>query len=112
MARQIPDQSVTRRGFLGGAAVVSALALLSPHKDQLFAQDAPPPAGKPNSLFNGVRVGAITYSYRGGVSTAEYTLDCLVKDGLSETELMDGPIRSFASMTGGGRGGRGRGGGQ
>src|SRR5439155_5583039 len=41
----------------------------------------------------------------------EYTLDCLLKDGLSETELMDGPIRSFAGMTGGGRG-RGRGAGK
>lgn len=62
---------------------------------------------RPNSVFGGVRIGAITYSYRGGVDTAQYTLDCLLKDGLSETELMDGPIRSFAGITGGGRGRRG-----
>jgi sugar phosphate isomerase/epimerase len=53
---------------------------------------------KPNSVFNGVRVGCITYSYRGGSDTAEYTLECLLKNGLSETELMDGPIRSYAGL--------------
>ena len=49
-------------------------------------------------MFGGVRIGAITYSYRGGPDTAEYTLECLLKDGLSETELMDGPIRSYAGL--------------
>ena len=64
-----------------------------------MADEAPKaPATKPNSVFEGVRIGCITYSYRGGVDTADYTLDCLLKDGLSETELMDGPIRSFAGM--------------
>jgi sugar phosphate isomerase/epimerase len=95
------NRSLTRRGFLGGAAAVGALALLNRPGAALLAADAP--AGKPDSVFNGVRIGAITYSYRGGASTAEYTLDCLLKDGLSETELMDGPIRSFAGI-GGGRG--------
>ena len=55
---------------------------------------------KPNSVFSGVRIGCITYSYRGGADTAEYTLECLLKDGLSETELMDGPIRSYAGIPG------------
>ena len=95
---------MTRRGFLGGAAV-GAMAILSRHGAMVLAADAP--TGRPNSVFNGVHVGTITYSYRGGVSTAEYTLECLLKDGLSETELMDGPIRSFAGITGGGRGRRG-----
>ncbi|HWE95927.1 MAG TPA: sugar phosphate isomerase/epimerase [Tepidisphaeraceae bacterium] len=94
------NRPLTRRGFLGGAAAVGALALLNRPGASLLAADAP--AGKPDSVINGVRIGAITYSYRGGASTAEYTLDCLLKDGLSETELMDGPIRSFAGI--GGRG--------
>jgi sugar phosphate isomerase/epimerase len=97
--------SLSRRGFLGGAAAVGAMALLNRSPIALAAD-----AAKPNSVFGGVHIGAITYSYRGGVDTAEYTLDCLLKDGLSETELMDGPIRSFAGITGGG--GRGRRGGQ
>jgi sugar phosphate isomerase/epimerase len=42
-----------------------------------------------------VRIGCITYSYRGGVSTAEDTLKALIQDGLSEVELMGGPIQSY-----------------
>src|SRR5437660_12377711 len=91
----------TRRAFLGGTAVLAASGVIP---RGVFGAAA----DKPNSVFNGVRIGCITYSYRGGPNTAEYTLDCLLKDGLSETELMDGPIRSFAGITGGG-GGRGRG---
>jgi sugar phosphate isomerase/epimerase len=108
MTTRIQDnRSFTRRGFLGGAAAVGALALLNRPGAALLAADTP--AGKPNSVFNGVHVGTITYSYRGGASTAEYTLDCLLKDGLSETELMDGPIRAFAGIAGDGRGPRGGG---
>ena len=102
MTRNAIDNRTTRRAFLGGTAALAASAVLP---RGVFG-DA---ADKPNSVFNGVRVGCITYSYRGGPSTAEHTLDCLLKDGLSETELMDGPIRSFAGITGGGGRGLGRG---
>ncbi|MHC5539822.1 sugar phosphate isomerase/epimerase family protein, partial [Singulisphaera rosea] len=57
-----------------------------------------------NSVFNGVRIGCITYSYRGEISSAEDTLKALVEDGLSEVELMDGPILSYAGIAGGRRG--------
>jgi len=90
--------TLNRRQFLSGAAAAGAAALL--HARGLA--DEAPKADKPNSVIQGVKIGCITYSYRGGVDTAEYTLDCLLKDGLSETELMDGPIRSFAGV--GGRG--------
>ncbi len=82
---------LSRRTILGGAAALATHALLS--RGTAAAAEA-----KPNSVFGGVRIGAITYSYRGGPDTAEYTLDCLLKDGLSETELMDGPIRSYAGL--------------
>jgi sugar phosphate isomerase/epimerase len=85
------DTPLTRRIVLGGAAGLAAQAILP--RTNVGAQEA-----KPNSVFNGVRIGAITYSYRGGADTAEYTLDCLLKNGLSETELMDGPIRSYAGL--------------
>jgi hypothetical protein len=104
------NRFVSRRGFIGGAAAAGTMALLS-RKSLAALADTSAPAGKPNSVFNGVHIGAITYSYRGGVDTAEYTLECLLKDGLSETELMDGPIRSFAGITSGGRGRGRRGGG-
>jgi sugar phosphate isomerase/epimerase len=91
---------LTRRSILGAAAAALATHSLVPRRS-LGADQA-----KPNSVFNGVRIGCITYSYRGGADTAEYTLECLLKDGLSETELMDGPIRSYAGIAG--RGGKGR----
>ena len=105
MTQNTIDNRTTRRAFLGGTAVLAASAVMP---RGVFGAAA----DKPNSVFNGVRIGCITYSYRGGPNTpttAEYTLDCLLKDGLSETELMDGPIRSFAGITGGGGRGRGRG---
>src|SRR3954471_12673833 len=101
MPQNTNDNRTTRRAFLGGTAVLAASAVLP---RGVRGEDA----AKPNSVINGVRIGCITYSYRGGPDTAEYTLDCLLKDGLSETELMDGPIRSFAEIAGGGRG-RGKG---
>ena len=91
------DQRTDRRTFLGGTAILAAAAVMP--RGVLGAE---PP--KPNSVFNGVRIGCITYSYRGAAGTAEYTLDCLLKDGISETELMDGPIHSFAGISDVGRG--------
>jgi sugar phosphate isomerase/epimerase len=57
-------------------------------------------AEKPNSVFNGVRIGCITYSYRTMAKTAEETLKALLDDGISETELMGGPIQLYAGMEG------------
>ena len=93
-ARQILDASTTRRSFLGGAAALAAYGVL-PRAASAAAAD------KPNSVFNGVRIGCITYSYRGEIDSAEDTLNALIKDGLSETEMMDGPIRAFTGLPGG-----------
>jgi sugar phosphate isomerase/epimerase len=93
------DNRLTRRTILGGSALLATHAILQ--RDVLGGEDS-----KPNSVFNGVSVGCITYSYRGSTDTAEYTLECLRKDGLSETELMDGPIGSFTGIVF--RRGRGR----
>src|SRR6185295_18728209 len=98
MTRNSHNTLLTRRIILGGAAGLATHAIMP---RTIFGADET----KPNSLFNGVRVGCITYSYRGGADTAEYTLECLLKNGLSETELMDGPIRSYAGIAG--RAGRG-----
>ena len=100
MTQRFSDHLTTRRTFLGATA---ALAMCEAIRRSAFGARA----DKPNSVFSGVRIGCITYSYRGAVNTAEQTLECLLRDGLSETELMDGPIRSFAGIAGGG--GRGRG---
>jgi sugar phosphate isomerase/epimerase len=95
------DNSATRRAFLGGAATLAACAIL-PRGVRGAG------AAKPNSVFNGVRIGCITYSYRGEISSAEDTLKALIEDGLSEVELMDGPIQSYAGMGGSGRRGAGQ----
>jgi len=91
MTRNDHNTLLTRRTILGGAAALATHAILP--RTNLGAAET-----KPNSVFNGVRIGCITYSYRGDADTAEYTLECLLKDGLSETELMDGPIRSYAGL--------------
>jgi len=91
MIRSMTNTQLTRRTILGGAAALATRALM-PAMPLAAAQ------ANPNSVFGGVHIGCITYSYRGGADTAEYTLECLLKDGLSETELMDGPIRSYAGL--------------
>jgi sugar phosphate isomerase/epimerase len=88
--------SSTRRAFLGGAAALAAGALLPRGVRGALA-------ARPSSVFGGVRIGCISYSYRGEINTAEDTLKALIEDGLSEVELMDGPIRSYAGIAGGGR---------
>ena len=84
----------TRRSFLGSAA--AAAACLALPRRTLAA------AAKPNSIFNGVRIGCITYSYRGMANTAEETLQALLDDGISEVELMGGPIQLYAGIPGAG----------
>jgi len=104
------DEVTTRRAFLGGAAALVAGAIVPrgvrASETPLTAAAAP---GKPNSVFNGVRIGCITYSYRDSINSAEDTLKALLEDGLSEVELMGGPIQAYAGLGGGG--GRGRKGG-
>ncbi len=58
---------------------------------------------KPNSNFNGVQIGAITYSYRGMPGSAEDLLKYLVQCGLSSVELMGEPAEQFAGIPSGGR---------
>lgn len=95
--RSLINTPSTRRAFLGGAATLAACAVLP-------RGVAGAALARPNSVFNGVRIGCITYSYRGEISSAEDTLKALVEDGLSEVELMDGPILSYAGIAGGRRG--------
>jgi sugar phosphate isomerase/epimerase len=108
----------TRREF-GKTALASlpAVALLG-NPGSAFAQ------AKPNSTINGVRIGTITYSYRSMPDqSAEATLKYIIDSGISQVELMGGPVNDYAMKRtgfkpaaaggragGGGGGGRGRGG--
>ncbi|OHE80968.1 MAG: hypothetical protein A2107_09015 [Verrucomicrobia bacterium GWF2_62_7] len=91
--QHITDKLTTRREFLGSAAALAACLALPRHASA---------AAKPCSVFNSVRIGCITYSYRSMANTAEDTLKALIQDGLSEVELMGGPIQQFAGIAGGG----------
>lgn len=93
--RIMTGKATTRRTFLGGAAALAAAAFVP---GRMLAAAA---SAKPNSVFKGVRIGCITYSYRGHVAnTAEDTLQALLQDGLSEVELMGGPIQAYAGIGG------------
>ncbi len=104
MTRPDIDNRHSRRTILGGAAALATGALLPSHvlaADEAVGAEgqAVAKASKPNSVFSGVPIGCITYSYRGGEDTAEATLKNLLADGLSETELMGGPIANYAGIT-------------
>lgn len=92
----VTDELSTRRGFLSRTAALAACTLVPGRLLQAGT------GGKPNSVFSGVRIGCITYSYRGAAITAEDTLKALLEGGLSEVELMGGPIQAFAGIAGGG----------
>ena len=100
----------TRREF----AVLAATAL--PAVTLIDPLTARAQARKPDSVIDGVNIGAITYSYRSMPDqSAEATLRYVVDSGISQVELMGGPAESFAGSPaarrgpGGGDGGRGRG---
>lgn len=63
---------------------------------------------RPTSRFNGVQVGAITYSFRSMPDqSAEATLKYVLDAGISAIELMGDPAESFAGRPSSGRGGGG-----
>lgn len=95
--------SYTRREFgklaLGGLPAAAVLG----HNESLFGAFA---QAKPNSVFNGVQIGTITYSYRSMPDqSAEATLKYILDSGISGIELMGGPVESFAGAPTSGRGG-------
>ncbi len=106
MPTPLPHPGLPRRTFIRQAAALTACAVL-PRIG--FSATTAPTVGKPNSVFNGVRVGTISYSYRSMFSNAEQILEALVADGLSEVELMGPAIMGYAgfNVTAGG-GGKGK----
>ena len=105
--------SYTRREFGKLALAGLPAAALLARSESIFGAVAA--QAKPNSVFGGVQIGAITYSYRSMPDqSAEATLKYLLDSGLSGCELMDGPAEMFAGRPqaqgrGGGAGGFGGG---
>jgi sugar phosphate isomerase/epimerase len=97
---------ISRRGFMGGAAAIAASTIMSQ-----YAMGGARSTGmnRPNSNFNGVQIGAITYSFRGMPGSAEDTLKYTVESGISSIELMGDVAENFAGMPRGAGRGRRRG---
>jgi sugar phosphate isomerase/epimerase len=102
LERTTEQRLMSRRELLGSAAAVAAFTMVPGH---VLGAAAAPAGTKPNSVFNGVRIGTITYSFRGVESTAEGTLKAILACGLSEVELMSGPVDDYVGLGGGARGG-------
>ena len=84
-----PDLTLSRRSFIGSAAALATSALLA-RQAPGFADD------KPNSNFNGVQIGVITYSYRSLPCSAEDLLSYITQCGISSVELMGDAAEGFA----------------
>ncbi len=85
----------SRRQFLGAAALALAGAALAPAPTfgaPAFIQNL----GKPNSRFNGVQIGVITYSFRSLPVDAEQVLRYCTTCNVSALELMGNTAEAFA----------------
>jgi sugar phosphate isomerase/epimerase len=87
--------ALSRRQFIGRTAgAVTAMALAS--KAVLGAPAIIRNLGKPNSKFNGVQIGAITYSFRSLPGNAEQILKYCIDTNVSALELMGPTAEAFA----------------
>jgi sugar phosphate isomerase/epimerase len=88
-------QKLSRRHFLGTAALAitgTALTSSSTFAVPAFIKNL----GKPNSKFNGVQIGTITYSFRSMPSNAEQILKYCIDCNISAIELMGTTAEAFA----------------
>lgn len=63
-----------------------------------FVSNAASKKNKPNSNFNGVQIGVITYSWRSMPSTAEDIVKYCQESGISSVELMGNVVEDFAGI--------------
>ena len=88
------NRQINRRRFIGIGTAAAAYSFMP-----RFVRGNAHGLGmqKPDSIFGGVKIGAITYSFRSlPGKNAEDTLDYLIQCGLSSCELMSGPIEESA----------------
>ena len=87
------EKSLSRRQFLASASVLVGTVVAAP----AFGLPAYiPNLRKPNSVFKGVQVGVITYSFRSMPSSAEELLRYCVEANVSAVELMGPAAEAFA----------------
>lgn len=83
------NESISRRRFLGTAAAATAACTILPAT--AFSSTV-----VRRSAVKGVKIGAITYSFRSLPSSAEELLGYLKQAGMDTTELMGGPAEEYA----------------
>jgi sugar phosphate isomerase/epimerase len=87
---------VSRRTFLGTAASTAVASTLPLAFSSSFLPSAQAAAlAKPNSKFNGVQIGVITYSFRNLEPGIEGVLKACVESGCSSIELMSNGIEDW-----------------
>ncbi len=86
---QKTNPTLSRRAFLGGTAALAASSMI-PGRSALAS------VAGPDSKFNDVQIGVITYSYRSLPGSAENLLEYILKCGISSVELMGGPAEQYA----------------
>jgi sugar phosphate isomerase/epimerase len=89
------NQNISRREFVTGSLLAGIGLVAAPS----FGMPAYiKNLGKPNSLFNGVQIGVISYSWRSLPSSAEQVLQYCVDSNISAIELMGPSAESFAGV--------------
>jgi len=88
-----PSQPINRRAFLRDTMIIGSGLLAGP---SLFAMGP-----RPNSRFNGVQIGAITYSFRSMPVTPDDIIRYCHQCGLSALELKGDTAEPFAGSPSG-----------
>lgn len=89
------NSQLSRRQFLGTAALAAAGIAVS-NKSAFGMPAYIRNLNKPNSVFKGVQIGVITYSFRSMPSSAEQLLQYCRECGVGAVELMGDAAETFA----------------
>lgn len=93
--KEIFTERLSRRGFLGAAAAVTAASVIPFSTSCEHVQSLARGADGPNSKFSGVQVGTITYSFRDLPGGLETILKACVDAGISSIELMGTGVEDY-----------------
>ncbi len=94
MAKTKQSNDLSRRKFIGTTATAAAALSITPSgfTAPLMGSE------KPDSVFGGVQIGAITYSWRSMPGTARDILEYCKEAGISSLELMGNVAEEFAGI--------------
>lgn len=93
-----PKGGISRRRFLGTTAAAAAITMVPLSyscKSKPAAEAEPVASDKPNSVFGGVTIGAITYSWRSMPGGVENVIKYCKEAGVSAIELMSNDLEDY-----------------